>query len=56
MRQFDKLSIEQFDVATTDALTKLVSRTMEFQCSIQDGQLWLTSGDETVLVETKKLL
>ncbi|WP_281558542.1 YaeQ family protein [Thalassomonas sp. RHCl1] len=56
MRQFDKLSIEQFDVETTTALTDLVSRTMEFQCSIQDGQLWLTSGDKTVLVETKKLL
>lgn len=56
MRLFDKLTIEQFTTATTDALVKLISRTMEFQCSIQDGQLWLTSGDETLLVETTKLL
>ena len=37
------------------ALAKLVARSMEFQCSIQDGQLWLTSGDETLLIETTTL-
>ena len=55
VRQFESLSIEQFSVDTTEALVKLVSRTMEFQCSIQDGQLWLTSGDDTLLIETTKL-
>ena len=52
---FDQLSIEQFSEESTNALTRLVDRTMEFQCSIQDGQLWLTSGDETLLIETIKL-
>jgi uncharacterized protein YaeQ len=56
MKQFDKLSIEQFDQETTNALADLVSRSMEFQCSIQDGQLWLTSGEDTLLVETTKLM
>jgi uncharacterized protein YaeQ len=56
LRQFDKLSIEQFSEETSDALAELVSRSMEFQCSIQDGQLWLTSGDDTLLIETTKLL
>ena len=56
MKQFDKLSIEQFDLETTNALASLVTRSMEFQCSIQDGQLWLTSGDDTLLVETSKLM
>ncbi len=55
MNKFEKLTIEQFEQTTTDALVKLISRTMDFQCSIQDGQLWLTAGDETLLVETKKL-
>ncbi|MBU2892404.1 YaeQ family protein [Colwellia sp. D2M02] len=55
LKKFDRLSIEQFTAETCDALVKLLSRTMEFQCSIQDGQLWLSSGDETVLVETIKL-
>jgi len=55
MRQFSKLSIEQFSEETSLALAKLISRSMEFQCSIQDNQLWLTSGDETLLIETIKL-
>jgi len=53
--KYPKLSIEQFSTATTDALVKLLSRTMDFQCSIQDGQLWLSAGDESLLVETKTL-
>ncbi|PCJ47027.1 MAG: hypothetical protein COA74_12515 [Gammaproteobacteria bacterium] len=52
LEQFDTLSVEQFSTATTEALTKLINRNMEFQCSIQDGQLWLTHGDETLLIET----
>jgi len=55
MAQFDLLSIEQFSLETTNALVKLVNRTMELQCSIQDGQLWLTAEDETLLIETTKL-
>lgn len=52
LQQFDKLSIEQFSQETTDALEKLIDRTMDFQCSIQDGQLWLSAGEETLLIET----
>jgi len=55
LNKFPKLSIEQFSMSTTDSLVKLLSRTMEFQCSIQDGQLWLSCGDETLLVETNTL-
>ncbi len=56
LRQFDKLSVEQFSDETAEALAERISRTMEFQVSIQDGQLWLTSGDDTLLIETTKLL
>ena len=55
MNKFERLTIEQFETSTCDALVKLLSRSMEFQCSIQDGQLWLTSGEETLLIETIKL-
>jgi len=54
-QQYPKLSIEQFEITTTDALVKLLSRNMEFQCSIQDNQLWLSCGDETLLIETTTL-
>jgi uncharacterized protein YaeQ len=56
LRQFSKLSVEQFEEETVEALAALISRTMEFQCSIQDGQLWLTSGNDTLLIETTKLM
>lgn len=55
LKKFPLLSVEQFEPSTCEALVQLLSRNMDFQCSIQDGQLWLTSGDETLLVETKKL-
>jgi len=55
LSKYPSLTIEQFNTVTTDALIKLLSRSMEFQCSIQDGQLWLTSGDKTLLIETLKL-
>ena len=53
--QYKKLTVEQFTVETSTALEKLADRSMEFQCSIQDNHLWLTSGDETLLIETIKL-
>lgn len=55
LNKFSKLSIEQFSTNTTDALVPLLSRTMSFQCSIQDGQLWLSCGDKSLLIETTTL-
>jgi uncharacterized protein YaeQ len=55
LQKHESLSIEQFEQSTSDALVKLLSRNMEFQCSIQDGQLWLTCGEDTLLIETIKL-
>ena len=55
LNQFDKLSIDSFSEETSQALELLADRSMEFQVSIQDGQFWLTSGDETLLVELIKL-
>jgi uncharacterized protein YaeQ len=55
LRLLNKLTIEQFSQETTNALAALAARSMEFQCSIQDGQLWLTAGDDTLLIETTKL-
>jgi uncharacterized protein YaeQ len=35
----------------TEALGKMAQRTMQLQCTIQDSQIWLTDGVETVLIE-----
>jgi len=55
MNKFDSLNIERFSQNTITPLIPLLNKTMEFQCSIQDNQLWLTSGNETFLVETETL-
>lgn len=36
------------------ALAALAERGMQLQCTIQDAQLWLTNGTETVLIEPRK--
>lgn len=37
------------------ALAQLAQRTMQLQCTIQDGQIWLTGGDQTVQVDLSPL-
>ena len=46
-------NLEVFNLpqAETQALAALASRTMRLQCTIQDGQLWLTDGQTTVTIE-----
>lgn len=38
------------------ALAALTARSMRLQCTIQDGQLWITDGAETVSVEPERLM
>ncbi len=37
-------------------LAKLHQRSMQLQVTVQDNQLWLSSGDQCVLVEAERLL
>ena len=55
LNKYPNLSVEQFETSTTDALVKILNRTMDFQCSIQDGQLWLNHKGDTLLIETTTL-
>jgi uncharacterized protein YaeQ len=45
------LTIVNLPVASTQALAKLAQRNMSLQCTIQDGQVWLTDGAVSVQVE-----
>jgi uncharacterized protein YaeQ len=45
------LTIINLPVESTQALAKLAQRTMNLQCTIQDGQVWLSDGDSSVQVE-----
>ena len=45
------LTVINLPVETTRAIAILVQRTMQLQCTIQDGQVWLTDGAVSVQVE-----
>lgn len=45
------LQIKNIPSATSQALAKLAQRNMQLQCTIQDGQIWLSGGDESVQVD-----
>lgn len=51
------LRVFAIDAEQSAALTALAARGMQLQCTIQDGQVWLTAGDgaNSVLVEPRPL-
>jgi len=50
------LTVLNLPADTAEALTTLTERTMRLQCTIQDGQVWMTNGRDTVLAEPVRLL
>ena len=49
------LSVINLPPESTRALAGLAQRTMQLQCTIQDGQVWLSDGSESVQVERAML-
>jgi len=49
------LTVINLPVDSTMALAGLVQRTMTLQCTIQDGQVWLSDGNASVQVEREVL-
>lgn len=49
------LSVMNIPSATSLELAKLAQRTMQLHCTIQDGQVWLSGGDQTVQIELAAL-
>ena len=45
------LSIVNIPSEASVQLEKMANRNMQLQCTIQDGQIWLTDSVETVLIE-----
>lgn len=45
------LSVINLPSEATEQLAKMATRNMQLQCTIQDSQIWLTDGTETVLIE-----
>ncbi|MHB1117288.1 YaeQ family protein [Sideroxydans sp.] len=56
--QFERqknLTIINLPPESTRELPKLVHRTMNLQCTIQDGQVWLSDGDHSMEIQRVKL-
>ena len=53
--RLNNLSVINLPPETTRALAKLAQRNMQLQCTIQDGQVWLSDGKESVIVERSLL-
>jgi uncharacterized protein YaeQ len=45
------LTVINLPSSATQSLAKLAQRTMQLQCSVQDGHIWITDADRTVEVE-----
>lgn len=50
LKQLDKLVVYQVPEQSSKALVDLVQRTMQIQCTIQDGEMMFTDGEVTVSV------
>jgi uncharacterized protein YaeQ len=55
LERFRNLDILRLPASQTRTLAALARRTMRLQCTIQDGHLWITDGDSSVLVEAEVL-
>lgn len=57
-KQFSRcknLTIIHLSQACTQAIAKLAERTMQLQCNIQDGQVWLMNHQDSVMIEQEIL-
>jgi uncharacterized protein YaeQ len=55
LQRFDKLKIYQIDADTCDQLTALAEPNMDLQCSITDGETWLSNGSTSVAINPVEL-
>ena len=51
LQRFENLQVINIPVGTVQALEQLAQRSMQLQCTIQDGQIWLGDAQNSVLIE-----
>lgn len=45
LQRFNNLSVLELPAAASQGLTSLVQRNMQLQCTVQDGEIWLSNGE-----------
>ena len=53
LTRFDNLSVVDLPAASTRELALLTDRSMRLHCTIQEGEVWLSNGIDTVHVTPK---
>lgn len=51
LQRYQNLSVLEISEASVTEMAKLVNRTMQLQCNISDGQVWLSDAEHSVLIE-----
>jgi uncharacterized protein YaeQ len=51
LERLHNLHIFNIPSASTQTMARLAQRTMDLQCTVQEGQIWFSAGDETVHIE-----
>jgi uncharacterized protein YaeQ len=55
LTRLNNLTVIQLPAATSQALAALAARTMQLQCIVQDGEIWINTDGASVPVELKLL-
>lgn len=56
LKRFNNLSLFNITDEALESLEALPQRTMQLQCTIQDGDIWLSDTDQSVHIELQNLL
>jgi len=49
--RFKNLSVVNLSMSNSSEIENMVERTLELQCTIQDGQVWLSKGEQMIQFE-----
>ena len=55
LTRLNNLTVMQLPVETSQALAALVERSMQLQCMVQDGEIWISTEKSRIAVELKQL-
>ena len=50
IEKLDKVGVVNIPAESAEALGRLAQRTMQLQCTVQDGELWFTDGSTSLQV------
>jgi len=56
LAKFDKLTVVNISDRELDALETLAQRTMQLQCTIQDGDIWLSDNEQSAHIVLQHLM